>query len=143
MSLSDKQRQAFLGPPVEVELQAGERLYKLVDIPVDRPRILESPWWIRQPAFDELRVRAQRLNCPLPELVRAQMAVTTEWNPGMCAVWVIVLAVNAQGWEGRARSQRVTSAESKAAFIGGGQQLCVPALGWRDIAMDYSASWTL
>jgi hypothetical protein len=141
--LSQEERDAFIGSPVGVELKAGERLYKLVDIPIDRLRVLSSHWWIRQPAFDELRVRARRLNCPLPELARAQMAVTTEWNRGMCALWVVVLAVDVKGWEGLARSQKVTLANSNLSFIGGGQQLCVPGLDWQKIAIDYNAGWTV
>ena len=45
-------RAAFLDQPQYVALPRGERLYKFVSVPIVRDRILMSPWWIRQPAFD-------------------------------------------------------------------------------------------
>jgi hypothetical protein len=141
--LPDRLKDAFLGPPTYTSLSPGERLYKMVSIPVVRHRVLESPWWIRQQAFDELRVRARRLRRPLSELVRAQMAVAHEWNPGMDVLWTVVLAAKADAWEGRARSQRVSTRDAQVLFIGGGSQTCVPGLDWRQIAIDYTLGWNV
>ena len=138
-ALSDRQRAAFLGHPAPVDLPRGEHLYKIVSVPVIRDRVLESPWWIRERTFDDLRERAKRLQRPLKELVRAQLAITSEWNPGMDILWIVVLGAPVKAWEGRARSQRVVGGDASAAFIGGGRQVCVPQIQWRQIARDYSA----
>ena len=132
-------RSAFLGEPAHVTIDRGERLYKLVSLPLVRERALQSPWWIRQAAFSELQVRARRLQRPLAELVRAHLAVTVQWNPGMDVLWIVQLASAVDAWEGRARSQRLTLADSKTALLGGGQQVCVPGLSWRQIAVDHTA----
>jgi hypothetical protein len=126
--------------PTHVELAPGEHLYKFVSIPIVRHRILESPWWIRQRDFDELQVRARRLQKPMADLVRSQMAIAIEWNPGMDTMYVVVLASKVDAWEGRARSQRVSTREAKVAFTGGGLQLCVPALEWCKIGREYSGT---
>jgi hypothetical protein len=132
-------RSAFLGEPAHVTIEPGERLYKLVSVPLVRERALQSPWWIRQPAFTELHVRARRLHLPLRELVRAHLAIAVQWNPGLDVLWIVHLAAAVEGWEGRARSQRLSRDDPKAALLGGGQQVCVPALTWRQIAMDQTA----
>ena len=74
------------------------------------------------------------------ELVRSQMAIAVEWNPGMETIYVVVLAADVDGSEGRARSQRVSTRDGKVAFTGGGRQLAVPGLTWRDIGLQYSGS---
>jgi hypothetical protein len=131
-------RKAFIDDPTYVELMPGEHLYKFVSIPIVRARILESPWWIRQQTFDDLQIRARRLQKPLPELVRSQMAIAQQWNPGMDTLYVIVLAASADGWEGRARWQPVSLGDSTVMFTGGGQQLAVPGLTWQQIGVQYS-----
>ena len=136
----DHLRSAFLEEPTHVQLHPGEHLYKFVSLPIVRHHILASPWWIRQETFDVLRQRARRLRKPMLELVRSQMAIAVEWNPGMETVYVVVLAADVDGWEGRARSQRVSTRDGKVAFTGGGRQLAVPRLTWRDIGLQYSGS---
>jgi hypothetical protein len=131
-------RKAFLEEPTYVPLNAGERLYKFVSIPIVRQRILDSPWWIRQRAFDDLQERARRLQKPVAELARSQMAIAMEWNPGMDTMYVIVLAAKADGWEGRARWQPVSTADRTVLFTGGGRQLAVPGLTWRQIGVHYT-----
>ena len=138
--LPDRLKAAFLGEPTHVELMPGEHLYKFVSIPIVRHRILESPWWIRQRDFDELQVRARRLQKPMADLVRSQMAIAIEWNPGMDTMYVVVLAAKVDAWEGRARSQRVSTRDAKVALTGGGRQLCVPALEWSQIDRQYSGT---
>ena len=138
--LPERLRSAFLDQPVHVELAPGEHLYKFVSIPIVRHRILESPWWIRQRDFDELQLRARRLQKPMADLVRSQMAIAIEWNPGMDTMYVVVLAAKVDAWEGRARSQRVSTRDAKVAFTGGGRQLCVPALTWQQIDREYSGA---
>ena len=133
-------RASFLDEPYRVELSPGERLYKFVSIPIDRQRILASPWWIRQPAFDDLQFRARRLQKPMRELVRSQLAIAGEWNPGMDTVFIAVLSATADAWEGRACSQRVSIDEARVAFTGGGLQLCVPGLSWLQIGVKYTGS---
>lgn len=130
---------AFLGEPAHVTLGRNERLYKLVSLPLVRERVLQSPWWMRQAAFADLQMRARRLQRPLSELVRAHLAVAVEWSPGLDMLWIVQLAEAVDAWEGRARSQRLTRADPKTSFVGGGQQLCVPGLTWRQIAVDYTA----
>jgi hypothetical protein len=49
--------------------------------------------------------RARRLQKPMANLVRSQMAIAVEWNPGMDTMYVVVLAAKVDAWEGRARSQ--------------------------------------
>jgi hypothetical protein len=134
----DYLREKFLSEPAHVALSPGERLYKFVSIPIVRQRILESPWWIRQRDFDELQMRARRLNKPVAELARSQMAIATEWNPGMDTLYVIVLAAKADGWEGRARWQPVSTADRGVLFTGGGLQLAVPGLTWKQIGVHFS-----
>lgn len=136
--IPDRFRAAFAGEPTHVQLQPGEHLYKFVSIPIVRHRILESPWWIRQQDFDQLRTRARRLQKPMAELVRSQMAIASEWNPGMDTIFVVVLAAPVDGWEGLARSQPVSTRAGKVVFTGGGHQLAVPDLTWRQIRCDYS-----
>jgi hypothetical protein len=138
--LPERLRSAFLGEPTYVELPPGEHLYKFVSIPIVRHRILESPWWIRQRDFDELQTRARRLQKPMAELVRSQMAIAVEWNPGMDTMYVVVLAARVDAWEGQARSQRVSTRDAKLVFTGGGRQLCVPGLAWRQIGREYSGT---
>lgn len=132
-------RSAFLGEPARVTLEPGERLYKLVSVPLVRDRALQSPWWIRHRAFTDLQVRARQLHRPLRELVRAHLAIAVQWNPGLDVLWIVHLAAAADGWEGRARSQRLSLDDPKALLLGGGQQVCVPGLSWRQIAMDQTA----
>jgi|SRR6185503_9291670 len=134
----ERLRSAFLGEPTYVELMPEEHLYKFVSIPIVRERILSSPWWIRQKTFDDLQVRARRLGKPLAELVRTQMAIAQQWNPGMDTLCVIVLAARADGWEGRAKWQPVSTGDSTVLFTGGGQQLAVPDLTWQQIGIQYS-----
>jgi len=135
-------RAAFLGEPTSVDLRAGERLYKFVSVPFVRERILQSPWWIRQQTFELLQARARALGRPLEDLIRAHLAIMREWNPGIDAMWVVVLASSVPAWVGRARSQPVSLNGGNAAFMGGGDQVCVPDLDWRQIHADYSAQWT-
>lgn len=129
-------RSAFLDEPARVSLLPGEHLYKFVSLPIVRERILASPWWIRQAVFDDLLMRARRLGKPVSELARSQMAVATQWNPGMDTLFVIVLAAPAEGWEGRARSQPVSLADKTVAFTGGGRQLAIPGLTWQQIGLQ-------
>jgi hypothetical protein len=136
----DRYRAAFLGEPGHVSLPPGEHLYKFVSIPIVRHRVLESPWWIRQSEFDDLRMRARRLAKPMAMLVRSQMAIAVEWNPGMDTMYVVVLGREVDAWEGRARSQRVSTRDGKVAFTGGGRQLCVPGLTWEQIGREYSGT---
>jgi hypothetical protein len=131
-------RRAFLDVPTYVALRPGERLYKFVSIPIVRARILESPWWIRQKTFDDLQERARRLEKPVAELARSQMAIAVEWNPGMDTLFIVVLSAPADGWEGRARSQLVSVSDRTVAFTGGGRQLAVPGLTWRQIGVQHS-----
>jgi hypothetical protein len=37
-------RKDLLDEPISVGLSAGDRLYKFVSLPIDRLRILQSPW---------------------------------------------------------------------------------------------------
>jgi hypothetical protein len=127
---------SFLDQPKYVPLLPGEHLYKFVSIPLDRSRTLASPWWIRQPAFDELQMRARRLQKPLADLVRSQLAIAAEWNPGMDTMFTIVLAAKADGWEGRARWQPVSVRGRDVVFMGGGLQLAVPGLSWRQVGVQ-------
>jgi len=131
-------RKAFLEAPDYVKLAPGEHLYKFVSIPIMRERILGSPWWIRQRAFDDLQERARRLGKPVAELARSQMAIATEWNPGMDTMYVIVLSAKADGWEGRARWQPVSTNDRTVLFTGGGRQLAVPGLTWQQIGVHYT-----
>jgi hypothetical protein len=134
----DRLRNAFLDEPAHVALMPGEHLYKFVSLPIARERILESPWWIRQKTFDELQTRARRLQKPVAELARSQMAIATQWNPGMDTLFIIVLAAPADGWEGRARSQPVSLTDRTVLFTGGGRQLAIPDLTWRQIGVQRS-----
>jgi len=136
----DPWRAAFIGEPTWVSLSPGERLYKFVSLPVARDRVLTSPWWIRQSAFDEMRRRAPHLGVRPADLARSRMAIAHEWNPGMDTVYIVALARQADGWEGRARSQPLTTASREVVFTGGGQQLCVPGLTWQHIGYGYSGS---
>ena len=134
----DHLRKAFLDEPSYVPLLPGEHLYKFVSIPIVRERILASPWWIRQKDFDDLQMRARRLQKPVADLARSQMAIAMQWNPGMDTLYVIVLAGKADGWQGRARSQPVSMTDKTVAFTGGGRQLAVPELTWQQIGVHYS-----
>jgi hypothetical protein len=134
----DHLRRAFLDEPAHVTLLPGEHLYKFVSLPILRDRILQSPWWIRQKDFDDLRTRARRLQKPVAELARSQMAIATQWNPGMDTLYVIVLAAAVDGWVGRARSQLVSTTDATVAFTGGGRQLAAPGLSWQQIAQQFS-----
>ena len=132
-------RAAFLDEPEHVTLTRGEHLYKFVSIPIVRQRVLDSPWWIRQESFDVLQTRARRLNKPVADLARSQVAIAIEWNPGMDTIYVVVLAA-VDGWQGRARSQPLSTRDGKVAFTGGGMQLCVPGLTTSHIALEYSGT---
>ena len=87
-------------------------------------------------------MRARRLQRPVADLVRAHLAVAMEWNPGMDVLWIVQLATAVNAWEGRARSQLVTLADPKTSFMGGGLQVCVPGLTWRQVAVDHVAHVT-
>jgi hypothetical protein len=133
-------RATFLEEPQHVELPAGERLYKFVSIPLDRHRILASPWWIRQQVFDDMQLRARRLQKPVSELARSQMAIKAEWNPGMDTMFIVVLSAKVDGWEGRARSQPLSNHSGNAVFTGGARQICVPSLTWQQIGQQYTGT---
>lgn len=133
-------RATFLDQRRHVELKPGERLYKFVSIPIDRQRIMASPWWIRESVFDELRFRARRLQKPTSALARSRMAIKSEWNPGMDTVFIVVLSASVEGWEGRARSQPFSNHSGNAVFTGGERQMCVPSLTWRQIGINYSGT---
>jgi hypothetical protein len=131
-------RATFLDTPTYVALQPGEHLYKFVSLPIDHTRILQSPWWIRQRELDDLLTRARRLQKPVAELARSQMAIAQQWNPGMDTLFTIVLAAAADAWEGRAKWQPVSTGDRTVLFTGGGRQLAVPGLTWRQIGVQYS-----
>lgn len=133
-------RATFLEEPRRIQLSPGERLYKFVSIPIDRQRIMASPWWIRQAVFEDLRVRARRLQKPASDLARSRMAIKSEWNPGMDTVFIVVLSAIVEGWEGRARSQPLSNHSDNAVFTGGERQLCVPSLTWRQIGQQFSGT---
>jgi hypothetical protein len=133
-------RTTFLDEPRYVELSPGERLYKFVSIPIVRQRVLASPWWIRQQAFDDLQIRARRLQKPMKDLVRSQLAIAGEWNPGMDTVFIAVLSAKVDAWEGRAHSQRVSTRDPSVVFTGGGLQLCVPELTWLQVGCQFSGT---
>ena len=117
---------AFLGEPTNIQLTVGKQLYRFtLACRSDRTRLLQSPSWIRQP-FDDLRMRARRLQKPLLDSIRSQMAIPAEWNPGMDTLFTIALAAPAAGGEGRARWQPVTMRGRDVLFTGGGSQLAVP-----------------
>ena len=134
----DHLRKAFLEEPTYVPLVPGAHLYKFVSIPIVRERILASPWWINQRTFDDLQTRARRLQKPIAELARSQMAIATEWNPGMDTMYIIVLSARADGWEGRARWQPVSTNDRTVLFTGGGRQLAVPGLTWQQVGVHYT-----
>lgn len=135
-------RGAFLGEPALVRLPAGERLYKMVSLPVDRGRVLASPWWIRQRDFRELQLRAEALGRPVTDLIRVRLAIAREWNPGLDVLWIVELASPVEAWEGKACGQPETLADRGVLFIGGGRQVCVPDLTWRQIAIDFAGHVT-
>jgi hypothetical protein len=132
-------RPAFIDEPAYVALAAGEHLYKFVSIPIVRERVLQSPWWMRQAAFDECRARARALTAPTADYVRARLAIAPRWNPGMDTVYVVVLGGKVDAWEGRARHQPAARG-SNVSLLGGGSQVAVPDLTWRQIALDYSGT---
>ena len=76
----------------------------------------------------------------MAELVRSQMAIAIEWNPGMDTMYVVVLAARVDAWEGQARSHHMSMRDGKVAFTGGGRQLCVPALTWQHIGREYTGT---
>lgn len=131
-------RSAFLGEPRLTTLPRGERLYKLVSLPVDRGRVLASPWWIRQRDFRELQLRADALGRSVTDMVRVRLAIAREWNPGMDVLWIVELGAAVEAWEGKAKGQPETLADRDVLLIGGGIQVCVPTLTWRQIAVDFA-----
>jgi hypothetical protein len=60
----------------------------------------------------------------------------------MDTIYVVVLAADLDGWQGRARSQPVSTRDGTVAFTGGGMQLCVPGLTSSHIALEYSGTAT-
>jgi hypothetical protein len=76
----------------------------------------------------------------MSDLARSRMAIKSEWNPAMETVFIVVLSATVEGWEGRARSQPLSNFSGNAVFTGGERQLCVPALTWRQIGINYSGT---
>jgi hypothetical protein len=122
--------QEFVGPPTHVSLVPGERLYKFINIPIDRPAIMRSPWWIREREFDRLRHLSVAQGRSLSDVVRERLAVASRWNPGMDGLCIVHLARQKPAWIGPAKSQ-LTFKEN---LVGWGEQACVPDLEWRDVA---------
>ena len=122
--------QEFAGPPTCISLVAGDRLYKLVNIPIDRSAIMRSPWWIREREFDRLRQLSFAEGRPLSDVIRERLAVASRWNPGMDGLCIVHLARAKPAWVGPAKSQPVF----KENLVGWGEQTCVPDLDWRDVA---------
>jgi len=120
----------FAAPPTYMSLWAGESLYKLVNIPIDRPAIMRSPWWIREREFDRLRLASFSERRPLSDVIRERLSVARRWNPGMDALCIVRLARNKPAWIGLAASQP----QFREDLIGWGEQACVPDLDWRDVA---------
>jgi hypothetical protein len=58
----------------------------------------------------------------------------------MDTIFTVVLSARVEGWEGRARSQPVSTKDAAVVFTGGGHQLCVPALTWQQIGVNYSGT---
>ena len=122
--------QEFAGPPTHVSLVPGSRLYKFINIPIDRPAIMRSPWWIREREFDRLRHLSFAERRPLSDVVREHLAVASRWNPGMDGLCIVSLAREKPAWVGLAKSQP----GFKQNLVGWGEQICVPDLEWRDVA---------
>lgn len=128
-------REAFEGEPRYAPVHAGERLYKFVSLPIDRERILQSPWWITEQTFDVLQAKARGGSTPMSVFVRIGLAIVREWNPGMDYVVTIVLGNTVPAWQGAARRQYVARGSSMW-FKGASPQVCAPEIGWRDIAVQ-------
>lgn len=107
----------------------GERLYKLVNIPIDRERIVRSPWWIQEREFDRLRDLSYKERVPLAEIIRRGLAVASRWNPGMDGLCILQLARNKFGWIGPAKPQPAFGEN----LLGWGEQACVPEINWNDV----------
>jgi hypothetical protein len=120
----------FVGVPTFRLFSAGERLYKLVNIPIDRERIVASPWWIREAEFDRLRGLSHKEGVPLGEIIRRRLAVASRWNPGMDGLCILQLARSKVGWVGPAKPQPLFNEN----LLGWGEQACIPDMEWRDRA---------
>ena len=105
-----------------------------------REATLASPWWICERDFRELQMRAKQLRRPLTDVIRARVAIAMDWNPRMDRLWTVQLAASIEGWAGRASGQPLRLADRDVFLIGGGSQVCVPSLTWRQIAVDFVAT---
>ena len=114
-----------------VTFQPKQRLYKLVNIPINLERILRSPWWIQEPEFDRLRQMARTERRPLSAVVRERLAIASRGSTGMDGFCIVYLANHKLGWVGLAAGQP-TFGEN---LFGWGEQVCIPGLEWRDVEM--------
>ena len=117
------------GAPKFHMFKPGERVYKLVSIPINRERIVSSPWWIRETEFDRLRGLSHRERKPLADVIRRHLAIATRWSPGLDGLCILQLALHKAGWVGPARPQTDIDEE----LVGWGEQACIPEIGWRDV----------
>lgn len=117
------------GVPTFRLFSPGERLYKLVSIPIDRERIVRSPWWIRESEFDRLRDQSRKESRPLGDVIRRRLAVASRWNPGMDGLCILQLARDKFGWIGLANPQP----DFREHLFGWGEQACVPDIDWKDV----------
>ena len=120
----------FVGVPTAMTLSPTHRLYKLVSIPIDRQRILQSPWWIPETEFDRCRQISFAQRRPLSTVVREQFAIAPKWNPGMDGLCILWLARPKLGWIGMTKPQPKVGDD----LVGWGVQAAVPDLDWRDVA---------
>ena len=128
----DPYRDQFEGTPRYKRLERGERLYKFVSIPINRTWIMASPWWIPESAFDRLRGRMRAERRALNEIARDRYAIARRWNPGMDGLFVITIGSSVDAWRGAAKPQT----QLGAGLVGGDDQVCVPNLTWRDVAIE-------
>lgn len=127
-------RPAFAGVPRYQPLKPLERLYKFVSIPIVRAWIMQSPWWIPETAFDQLRRQMFRDRDALNEIARRGYAIAPRWNPGMDGLHIITIGKSIDAWRGPTKAQPGYG----GMLVGGFEQVCVPDLSWQHIAREVS-----
>lgn len=120
--------EAFRFPPKKVLLDPQTLLCRFIAVDSAggdrRGRIFNSPWWLNwTSALAEL---AHWAHVAPREVIRARLAITSQFNPEIDSLAQIILDRPVFAWQGKAKYQNDEG--RRVTFIGGGEQFFLPNL---------------
>jgi len=134
--VSQKDRDAFSGPPTRQLFRTHDTIYRIVSIrdveysdgSVSGNSLFDSPWWIPEQTFRQITMRAHRTGRSMVAVARTGLAVTHEFNPHMDWIAVVKIRNAAYGWVGKTAAQPEFKGDSHVLLMGGLDQIWLPGL---------------